>query len=441
MNKTGYGKGLTVKRKCVYVLCLLIFCRILSGIPTPFVNREYVKGILDSNGAFGIMNMLTGNSLSSLSIMALGITPYITASIVIQLLGVAFPKIDEMNRGMADDRKKMDRIMIAVGCGFSALQGIAMCVGFGRSNVIASDKWYAFMLIILIWTAGTFLEIMIGMFITKNLIGNGVSLILLANILSSYPSDAYSLFQLIFAKGKTTAAMMAAVAVIAVVVAMFAFTVFVEGCEKRISVYYTRKVGGYNSPMTGSYIPIKLCPGGVIPVIFASSLFSMPGIIAQIAGKSNMAWLRFFDTTCWFNSAFKPYYSFGALVYIFMIFGFSYYYVGIELNPVQTSIDIKKAGGVIPGVRQGKDTSNYLRKNMKYTVFIGAAALALIAMIPIVLGGLFSVPRVAFLGTSIIIACGVILETKKAVMAEYKGENRRSRKRGGIINGKKRNRY
>ena len=215
MNKTGYGKGLTVKRKCVYVLCLLIFCRILSGIPTPFVNREYVKGILDSNGAFGIMNMLTGNSLSSLSIMALGITPYITASIVIQLLGVAFPKIDEMNRGMADDRKKMDRIMIAVGCGFSALQGIAMCVGFGRSNVIASDKWYAFMLIILIWTAGTFLEIMIGMFITKNLIGNGVSLILLANILSSYPSDAYSLFQLIFAKGKTTAAMMAAVAVIA----------------------------------------------------------------------------------------------------------------------------------------------------------------------------------------------------------------------------------
>ena len=320
MNKTGYGKGLTVKRKCVYVLCLLIFCRILSGIPTPFVNREYVKGILDSNGAFGIMNMLTGNSLSSLSIMALGITPYITASIVIQLLGVAFPKIDEMNRGMADDRKKMDRIMIAVGCGFSALQGIAMCVGFGRSNVIASDKWYAFMLIILIWTAGTFLEIMIGMFITKNLIGNGVSLILLANILSSYPSDAYSLFQLIFAKGKTTAAMMAAVAVIAVVVAMFAFTVFVEGCEKRISVYYTRKVGGYNSPMTGSYIPIKLCPGGVIPVIFASSLFSMPGIIAQIAGKSNMAWLRFFDTTCWFNSAFKPYYSFGALVYIFMIF-------------------------------------------------------------------------------------------------------------------------
>lgn len=432
---------MSVKRKCVCALLLVLLCRFLSGIPAPFVNRDYLKGIMGSNGAFGIMNMLTGNDLGSMSVMALGITPYITVSIVIQLLAVVFPRLDELKKGMADERELMEKVTIAAGCVFSGIQGAAMCIGFGKRGLLVTDKFYAAAAVVLIWMIGTLVEVLIGTFISKKLIGNGISLILLANILSSYPSDAYSLFSLVFAGRKTVPALTISAAVLAGIFAMFAFTVFVEGCEKRIPVYYSQKIGGNNSPLTASFLPIRLCPGSVVPVIFASSLFAVPSMAAMLAGKGDMEWLRFFDSSWWFNSSYKAYYSLGAVAYVLMIFGFSYYYVNIELNPVQTSISLKKAGGLIPGIRQGRDTSNYLRKQMKYTILIGAAALSFIAMVPIVLGGVFSVPRVSFLGTSIIIACGVVLETRKTITAELKTESKRNRKYGGFFNVKKRKHY
>lgn len=427
-------RELTLNQKCLYAFLLIILCRVLSGVPTPFVNREYLKAIMEQNSALSILNTMSGNSLGNLSIMALGITPYITASIVMQLMGVVIPRLDELRNGMADEREKLEKITIILGCVLSFAQGIGMGIGFGRRGMFTSDKWYVLGAVALIWMAGTLFEALIGKFISDKLIGNGVSMILLANILSSYPSDMYALFSTITVGKKIAIAVTLSVVAVIGIVCMFAFTVYMEGCEKRIPVMYTQKVGGYNSPKIMNYIPIKLCPGSVVPVIFTASIFSLPGMIALFAGKTDMNWLHFFDTTCWFNRSYAWYYSIGALVYILLIFGFSYYYVNIEVNPIQTSMNIKKAGGLIPGVKPGRNTSEFLRQQMKYTIFIGAIALSFIAIVPIVLGGLFSIPRVSFLGTSIIITCGVILETRKAILAESRGKIKR-RKRGGMWHG------
>lgn len=427
-------KELTLNQKCLYAFLLIILCRVLSGVPTPFVDREYLKAIMEQNSALSILNTMSGNSLGNLSIMALGITPFITASIVMQLMGVVIPRLDELRNGMADEREKLEKITIILGCALSFAQGIGMGVGFGHRGMFTSDKWYVLGAVALIWMAGTLFEALIGKFISDKLIGNGVSMILLANILSSYPSDMYALFSTITVGKKIAIAVtLSAVAVLGIVF-MFAFTVYMEGCEKRIPVMYTQKVGGYNSPKIMNYIPIKLCPGSVVPVIFTASIFSLPGMIALFTGKTGMNWLHFFDTSCWFNTSYAWYYSIGALVYVLLIFGFSYYYVNIEINPIQTSMNIKKAGGLIPGVKPGRNTSEFIRQQMKYTIFIGAIALSFIAIVPIVLGGLFSIPRVSFLGTSIIITCGVILETRKAILAESKGKIKK-RKRGGMWHG------
>lgn len=428
--------SLTLRQKCIFAFLLVVFCRILAGIPTPFVNREYFAAVTEMNSALGFMNVLSGNSLSTLSIMALGITPYITASIVLQLMGVVIPRIEELRKGMAEDREKLERITVMLGCVLSLIQGISMGYGFGRNGMLLSNEWYVILLVSVIWMFGTLIESFIGKFITDKLIGNGISMILLANILSSYPSDAYSLYN-ILTSGKTLAVAVSFVAAAVIgIFLMFMFTVFVEGCEKQIPVTYTQKIGTYQNSKIISSIPIKLCPGSVVPVIFASSLFAIPGMVAAIMGKS-AGWLNLFNTMAWFNTSYEWYWSIGAVIYVAMIFGFSYYYVNLEINPMQVASDIKKGGGVIPGIRPGKPTSEYITRQMKYTIFIGAIALSIIAMVPIVLGGLLNIPHVSFLGTSIIIVCGVCLELRKTITAEMKTKNRTYKRKGNFLNGKR----
>ena len=428
-------ENLTLRKKCIFAFLLVVFCRVLAGIPTPFVNREYFSAVTEMNSALGFMNVLSGNSLSNLSIMALGITPYITASIVLQLMGVVIPRIDELRRGMAEDREKLERITVILGCVLSFIQGISMSIGFGRSGMLVSTAWYAVILVSAIWMLGTLIESFIGKFISDKLIGNGISMILLANILSSYPSDAYSLYNMLSSGRKTAVAVTIGAAAVIGIFAMFAFTVFVEGCEKRVPVTYAQKMGNYQNSKIVSNIPIKLCPGSVVPVIFASSLFAIPGMVAAIMGRS-AGWLNIFNTMSWFNSSYEWYWSFGALIYVAMIFGFSYYYVNIEINPIQVAADIKKGGGMIPGIRPGKPTADYIKRQMKYTIFIGAIALSVIAMVPIVVGGLFNIPRVSFLGTSIIIVCGVCLELRKTITSEM-NTKQTYRRKGSFLNGKR----
>ena len=268
----------------------------------------------------------------------------------------------------------------------------------------------------------TRIESFIGKFISDKLIGNGISMILLANILSSYPSDAYSLYNMLSSGRKTAVAVTIGAAAVIGIFAMFAFTVFVEGCEKRVPVTYAQKMGNYQNSKIVSNIPIKLTDTSRLPAITGrSALFAIPGMVAAIMGRS-AGWLNIFNTMSWFNSSYEWYWSFGALIYVAMIFGFSYYYVNIEINPIQVAADIKKGGGMIPGIRPGKPTADYIKRQMKYTIFIGAIALSVIAMVPIVVGGLFNIPRVSFLGTSIIIVCGVCLELRKTITSELNGK-------------------
>lgn len=417
--QTKTKKVLTFRQKCAGTLLILLACRIMSGIPAPFVSAEYFKQIAESNQALGLLNMFSGNAFSQLSIMALGITPYITASIIIQLMTVVIPKLEELRNGMKDDRDLLENITIGLGCALAFLQGLGMSVRFGATGMITPYAWYTVLLVTVIWTLGTFVEAMLGKYIEKNLIGNGISLILLANILSSYPKDAYSVYALLVSGKEIGPAILITVAVLVFIFFMFAFVVYLEGCEKKIPIVYSGKIVG-NRLMTAqnSVIPIKLCPGSVVPVIFASSIFSFPALIATIAGvKGDVKWMHFLDTTYWFRSAY-PWYTLGAILYVLCILGFSYYYVSIEINPAKIAENIKKNGGVIPGVRQGKPTQAYIEKQMKYMILIGGIGLSIVALVPIILAGTLNIPHVGFLGTSIIITCGVIQETMKTLSVE-----------------------
>lgn len=425
-----------LRKKCLFVILILIGCRILSGVPTPGVNPNYFKLILMQNSSLGFLNALTGNGLSSLSILALSVTPYITASIIIQLLGVIFPKIKELQKSPATgDKRKMKLITIASGAGLALFESLTMAIGFGKKGLLLNYKWYVILGVSLIWTLGALFLSCVGEFITQKLIGNGVSLILLTNILASYPSDARNIWDVLLKGQKTPILCIRLFLVLLLVFGLFVFTYVLQETEKTIPVNYTSKsmVGMPNK--LSNEIPIKLCPGSVVPIIFASSLLSFPLLIADVFGTGESFILKVMNSGYWFRVD-EPVYTIGAAVYILLIFGFSYFYADITINPEDIARNIQKAGGNISGIRAGKPTAEYLRSEMKHMIGIGSAALSVIALIPLIISGLTGLSRLSFLGTSIIITVGVILETQKLLITKTQGSLYMDHiKKGGLFHG------
>lgn len=272
---------------------------------------------------------------------------------------------------------------------------------------------------ILIWTIMATLTSIIGKIISVKLVGNGISLILVSNILSSYPSDSANIYEVLMKGKKTYIAGLHLFFLLILITALFIFTVWLQDTEKKIPVTYSGKLQGKSTfkGVSTNTIPIKLCPGGVVPIIFASSLISFPILIAQIAGAKQNAVLKLLNSGYWFNTS-KPWYTFGALIYLVLIFAFSYFYTEITMNPEEIANNIKKSGGNIAGIRAGSSTAEYLRKQMKYLIAIGSFCLCIIAIIPFIVSGLTGLSRLSFFGTSIIITVSVILETKKLILSK-----------------------
>ena len=420
-----------IRKKLFFTFCMVIVIRLGSQLPVPGVNRNYFSQWFaqQSNDAFNFFSAFTGGSFEKMSILALSITPYITSSIIIQLLTLAIPALEEMHKDGEDGRKKITAITRYVTVGLALLESTAMTVGFGRSGLIPDINVLKGITVVVALTAGSTFLMWIGERITENGVGNGISIVLMVNILSSIPSDITGLFEM-FVKGKTLAqGGLAALIIIAVILLTVVLVIVLNDAQRKIPVQYAKKMQGRK--MVGgqsTFIPLKVNTAGVIPVIFASSLMSIPQIIMSFTGANPTGVpatiIGMLSQGNWFNFS-KPIYSVGLILYIVLIVFFAYFYTSITFNPIEVADNMKKQGGFIPGIRPGKPTTDYLNKILGYLIFIGAAGLLIVVLIPIFFNGVFGA-QVSFGGTSIIIIVGVILETLKQLESQmlvrnYKG--------------------
>lgn len=420
-----------IRDKILFTFAMLVVIRIGSQLPVPGVNGEYFRNwfAAQSDGAFSFFDAITGGSFLNMSILALNISPYITSSIIIQLLTIAIPKLEEMQRDGEDGRKKMTAITRYVTVALALVQSTAMSIGFGRQGYLTDFNALNVITSIVTLTAGSAFLMWVGERITEKGIGNGISIVLVINIISRLPEDLSNLFeQFVFGKAPATA-ILAAVIIFAIIVAMVVLVIILNDGVRKIPVQYANKVQGRK--MVGgntSSIPLKVNTSGVIPVIFAQSLLQLPIIISSFAGyKGTGVWseiLKYLNSGYWCNPS-QIKYSVGLLAYIVLIVFFAYFYTSITFNPLMIADNMKKQGGFIPGIRPGKPTSDYLNKVLNYIVFIGAIGLTIVAVLPYVFSGVFKA-SVSFGGTSLIIIVSVVLETMKQLESQmlvrnYKG--------------------
>ena len=415
-----------IRKRILYTFFMLIVIRIGSQLPIPGVNgdlfAEWFKN-QTANG-LGFFDAVTGGSFLNMSIFALNITPYITSSIIMQLLTIAIPALEELQRDGEDGRKKIVKITRFVTIALALVQSITMVVGFSRSGYLTQNNPLTWIMIVTSLTAGSAVLMWFGERITENGVGNGISIVLTINIISRIPNDLSALGKQ-FVSGKSIPKGTVAVLIIAaIIIAMVLFVVLLQGAERRIPVQYSKKVQGRKQVGGQStYIPLKVNTSGVIPVIFAQSIMQTPVIIASFVGanQGTGVWskvLAGLSQSNWCNPD-QPVYSIGLIVYILMIVAFAYFYTQITFNPLEIADNMKKSGGFIPGIRPGKPTSDYLNQILNFIVFIGAVGLSIIAFVPIFFNGVFNAD-VSFGGTSIIIIVGVIIETLKQIESQMK---------------------
>lgn len=420
-----------VRQKLLYTLGMLVVIRLGSQLPVPGVNRNYFSSWFaqQTGEAFNFFDAFTGGSFENMSIFALSITPYITSSIIMQLLTIAIPKLEEMQKDGEDGRKKIASITRYVTVALALIESTALAVGFGRSGLLQEYNAMNIITVVLALTAGSAFLMWVGERITEKGVGNGISVVLVVNIISRLPEDFTNLYNQ-FIKGKAIAVgVLSAVIIIAIIIAMVVLVIILNDGVRKIPVQYAKKVQGRK--MVGgqtSSIPLKVNTAGVIPVIFASSLLQLPLVICTLFGLNPTGfWGEVFkgmNSSNWCKLS-TPQYSIGLVVYILLVIFFAYFYTSVTFNPLEIANNMKKQGGFIPGIRPGKPTSDYLTKILNHIIFIGACGLTIVSVLPFVFNGLFNA-SVSFGGTSLIIIVSVVLETVKQIESQmlvrnYKG--------------------
>lgn len=420
-----------IRNKIFFTFAMLVVIRFGSQLPVPGVNPDYFSNwfAAQTGDAFNFLDAFTGGSFLQMSVFALNITPYITSSIIMQLLTIAIPKLEEMQKDGEDGRKKIASITRYVTVGLALFESAAMAIGFGRQGLLIKYDALNVITVIAALTAGSAFLMWIGERITEHGVGNGISIVLVINIVSRLPQDMMGLYEQ-FIKGKPIAVgVVAALVILAVIVAMVVLVVLLNGGIRKIPVQYAQKIQGRR--MVGGQsggIPLKINTGGVIPIIFASSLMQFPVVICSLIGYSGTGvWseiLKGLSSNNWCKPS-EPIYSIGLLVYIALVIAFAYFYTSITFNPLEVANNMKKSGGFIPGIRPGKPTSDYLSKVLTYIIFIGAVGLTIVGVLPFIFSGVFNAD-ISFGGTSLIIIVSVLLETMKQIESQmlvrnYKG--------------------
>ena len=426
-----------IRNKLIYTFFAIIIVRIGSQLPIPGVDRNYFSSWFNGQTQLSFFDAMTGGSFSTMSVFALSITPYITSSIIMQLLTIAIPSLEELQKDGEEGRKKINEWTRYIAVVLAIMESAAMAIGFGNKGYFENGNFgvTAVVISVVSLTAGSTFLMWLGERITEKGVGNGISIILLVNIISRIPQDLVSLYNQ-FVKGSVGAKAVAVFVIAAIIIAMVVFIIILSDGERRISVQYAKKLQGRK--MVGgqsSHIPLKVNTAGVIPVIFAGSLLSFPIVIASFFGVQPASgevhiFQKFLkvcnqDAWCNFSNIYELKYTLGLLVYIALIIFFAYFYTSVTFNPIEVSNNMKKQGGFIPGIRPGKPTTDYLTKVLNSIILIGAIGLTIVAVIPIFFSGAFNA-SVSFSGTSLIIIVGVVLETMKQIDSQmlvrhYKG--------------------
>ena len=408
-----------LRKKLIFTILIMLLYRIGNVIPVPYVNVDVLSAYFNStlsNTILGLYDAMSGSAFSSATILALSIQPYINSSIIIQLLTIAIPALERLSKeGGEEGKKKINMITRFTTVGLGLLMGWAYFMMLKNAGgIITDNSFVAAVVIIMTFTAGSTAVMWLGEQITEHGIGNGISMILFANIVSRLPSMLSTMI------GMATAKQWWQIPVVVVgMAALIVLIVFVNDAERRIPVQYAKRVVGrkvYGGQSTN--LPIKVSMTGVMPVIFAQSIVSLPATICAFGGWTN-SWVykNMFDSSSWIYAGF----------YFLLIFFFSWFYATIQYDPVEISNNMKKNGGFIPGFRPGKPTADFIKKVINKIVIFGAVYLGIVALLPIVAGNLMAgVKNLAIGGTSVIIVVSVALETVKALEAQmlmrhYKG--------------------
>lgn len=420
-----------IRNKIFFTFLMLVVIRLGSQLPVPGVDRTYFARWFEAqtSDAFNFFDAFTGGSFLNMSVLALNITPYITSSIIMQLLTIAIPKLEEMQRDGEDGRKKIASITRYVTVGLALIESSAMAIGFGRQGLLETYNVFNIITVIAALTAGSAFLMWIGERITENGVGNGISIVLVINIISRMPQDITQLFEQ-FVFGRSIAkAVVAAIIILAIIIGMVILVIILNDGVRRIPVQYAKKIQGRK--MVGGQstsIPLKVNTSGVIPVIFASSLMQLPIFVCSLFSIGGTGvWaeiMKGLNSSYWCNPR-QPVYSIGLVIYIVLVILFAYFYTSITFNPLEIADNMKRQGGFIPGIRPGKPTSDYLTRILNYIIFIGAAGLTIVCIVPYFFNGIFGA-SVSFGGTSLIIIVSVVLETIKQIESQmlvrnYKG--------------------
>ncbi len=417
-----------LRKKILFTIFIVVLYRIGTHVPVPYVDFQQIKQLQESStnaGVVGFLDLFSGGAITSVSVFFLGIMPYITASIIMQLLGVVIPKLEEWQKEGQVGQKKITQwtryltvaLALIQSTGFvfalkEGQQGLLGFVGFEGTNMIPGFNAWRAALIVITWTAGTALVMWLGELITQRGVGNGMSILIFASVISRLPAEGGAIF--------SQGGMFKGLVILAVGIGMIVAIVFVESGQRRIPVQFAKRVVGrrmYGGQST--YIPLKVNQSGVIPVIFASSILAFPALIAT---ATNFKWLQDFanrhlvtGTGWWYIG-----------LYTVLIIFFAYFYTAIAFNPTQQADIIRKQGGFIPGIRPGPPTERYLAKVLNRITLPGSLFLAFVAVVPLLVFALWDISQFPFGGTALLITVGVALETMKQIdsqlmMRNYEG--------------------
>lgn len=423
-----------VRKRILYTLLLIVVFRLGCYITVPGVNSITLNEAMSSNnGVAGLIDMISGGAFSRFSVFAMSISPYITASIVIQLLGMIIPSLERLTKeGGEEGRKKINRYTKILTLVLALIEAIGVFVSYKSSGIFVNTNFSTAALVVISLVAGTSILMWLGDEITNKGIGNGISIIIFIGIISGLPSFVTTLWNLVITdNGFSTTGLLMALGLIIGAIVLIAGVVFIQQAERRVPVQYSKKVVGRK--MVGAqntHIPLKLAMAGVMPIIFASSFLTFPAMILQIFVKDIATQTGFWAGVYKFSIATSSssvgigYSIANALVYLVLIMAFTFFYTYATFNPAEVSNNIKQNGGFIPGIRAGKPTTDYLTSIISTLTWFGGFFLAVIAILPMLLR--FTGLNVAFGGTSILIVVGVALETVQQlesllVMRHYKG--------------------
>ncbi len=408
-----------MRKRIIFTLLMLIVIRLGSSVPVPYMDKEIINQVFQAGegGLLQFLNLISGGTLKNFSIFALSIYPYITASIIVQLLTIAIPRLEELAKEGEEGRKKINQYTRYGALILAVIQAMGTTFGLFR-NALVADSSIQKAVVIISLVAGTSFLMWVGNLITEKGIGNGISLIIFIGIVSGLPATILSYAQLVML-GVVNVVKLILLAIIAVLIV--AVVVALQEGERRIPVQYAKRVVGrkmYGGQST--HIPIKVSMAGVIPVIFSTSLLAFPQTIALFFTGTTPEWIVKYLTVqgnvgVWVYS----------ILNVLLIMFFTYFYTGVQFNTVEYAKNLQQYGGFIPGIRPGKPTSDYLNKVITRLTFVGGLSLALLASLPIILSHLFKL-NINFGGTAIIIVVGVALETVKQIESEmlmrnYKG--------------------